>query len=396
MAPEDALLGTIDRLYAAAREPEEWSAALDAVTELLGAGHTILMAGGKTEPGFALGARVDQQAVEALVSVQPGELRDHLDLGSLPDGRLVRRNRLIEDADFLRMEYYNEIVRPLGGFHSFFYRRALAPGGCLAVAICRPPDAEDFDAKDEALLTALLPHLDNAIDLHLRMQAAEQQNARLVQVIEGLRAAVILTDWRGQVLHCNRAAYRLLAEADGLAIGPSGLLAASTAATRRLRRAIASAAQPPDTYGRLALSGLERHRASSPSRPRLSLKRPSFRPPLTVDVLPIRAFDAAAGGGLGGVPAAPGEPSVALFVEPSDTEITLDAATIGEAFGLTRREAEIAALIGMGHNLSTISSRLGIGAGTARNHLKRAFDKTGARSQAALVALLRGFAGSLA
>ena len=35
---------------------------------------------------------------------------------------------------------------------------------------------------------------------------------------------------------------------------------------------------------------------------------------------------------------------------------------------------------------------LGIGLSTVRYHLKRAFEKTGMRSQAALAALIRGFA----
>jgi DNA-binding CsgD family transcriptional regulator len=48
-------------------------------------------------------------------------------------------------------------------------------------------------------------------------------------------------------------------------------------------------------------------------------------------------------------------------------------------------------LLGDGFDLQAIALQLGLGIGTVRHHLKHVFEKTGARSQAALVALLRGF-----
>jgi DNA-binding CsgD family transcriptional regulator len=51
----------------------------------------------------------------------------------------------------------------------------------------------------------------------------------------------------------------------------------------------------------------------------------------------------------------------------------------------------VAALLAEGLDLAEVAGRLGHGISTARWHLKQIFDKTGARSQAALVALVRGF-----
>ena len=57
-------------------------------------------------------------------------------------------------------------------------------------------------------------------------------------------------------------------------------------------------------------------------------------------------------------------------------------------FDLTPREAEVAALAASGLPPAAISSRLGIGQGTVRNHVKAVFRKVGVHSQAELAALL--------
>lgn len=57
-------------------------------------------------------------------------------------------------------------------------------------------------------------------------------------------------------------------------------------------------------------------------------------------------------------------------------------------FGLTRREAEVVAHLACGESLEEVAERLGITTGTARNHLKAAFHKTGISGQARLAAAL--------
>jgi DNA-binding CsgD family transcriptional regulator len=57
-------------------------------------------------------------------------------------------------------------------------------------------------------------------------------------------------------------------------------------------------------------------------------------------------------------------------------------------FGLTRAEASIAAELANGKSLYEIADLLEISRHTARNHLKRIFEKTGARRQADVVRLV--------
>ena len=70
---------------------------------------------------------------------------------------------------------------------------------------------------------------------------------------------------------------------------------------------------------------------------------------------------------------------------PARIEPTAEA--MAARFNLTRREAEVAALVAMGCADPDIAFRLAIGHATVRTHLGRVFDKAGVSSRAALAAL---------
>ena len=149
---------------------------------------------------------------------------------------------------------------------------------------------------------------------------------------------------------------------------PSATAWRSPAATQQLRDAIGAVAADGASGGR-----------------RLRLERPSQRPPLVLTLLPIWRLGAIVPGG---GPAA----RVAIFIKDLGAPLAVDRLAVAEAFRLTPRECEVAVLLADGHDLPRIAAMLGVGLSTVRYHLKRAFEKTGMRSQAALAALIRGFA----
>jgi DNA-binding CsgD family transcriptional regulator len=57
-------------------------------------------------------------------------------------------------------------------------------------------------------------------------------------------------------------------------------------------------------------------------------------------------------------------------------------------YGLSAAQARLAQLIAQGHDLAQAAERLGVSVNTVRTHLQRMFDRTGARSQSALVGIL--------
>jgi DNA-binding CsgD family transcriptional regulator/PAS domain-containing protein len=275
------------------------------------------------------------------------------------------RTAIISDADFERSAIYNEILRPLDGFRSLHVRHNGASNAFL-VTVCRPQRADDYDASDVATMQVLAPHFKTALALQSRLQTAELRSSGFAQVLDHLDGGVIVTDAAARPLHVNAQAARIGAEADGLIVDNGALATDSAYATKQLRDAIAAVSGDTAVEGR-----------------RVRIERPSHRPALLLTVLPIWR--------LGAVVPGAGAPRAVIFITEPDAPLPIDRRAIAEAFRLTGRESEIAALLSDGLDLETIAARLGAGRGTVRDHLKHLFQKTGARSQVALVALLRGF-----
>jgi DNA-binding CsgD family transcriptional regulator len=179
-------------------------------------------------------------------------------------------------------------------------------------------------------------------------------------MLEASRDAVIVCDRLRQPFFANERAQRLLDEGDGLGIGAGGLIATTSDDTRKLRTAI--------------------EQATRPGTVRISLPRRSGRLPLMLRIVPAGHL----GSGSGPV-------TVAIFIGQPDRVPPVDREAIADVFGLTPRETAVAASLADGRRLGTIAAELGIDVVSVRSYLKRAFHKTGAHSQAALVALLRGF-----
>ena len=154
----------------------------------------------------------------------------------------------------------------------------------------------------------------------------------------------------------NDRAARIAREADGLLLH-NAIAAATPEATRRLREAVAATAS--DT---------------ACESPRLGLERPSGRPPLLLTLMPIWRLGTQV---LGGADA----PRVAIFIKETYAPLVIDRRLLAESLRLTQRESEVAALLADGLDLAEVAGRLGQGIGTARSHLKRVFDKTGARAR---------------
>ena len=377
MAALRPTLEAIDRLYGAVMTPETWSSALESVADLLEAGHAIVFDTGSADGGPDFGiARMDPEGAARICSPDAARLGGAI-LRATPLGLAISSATVIADRDMEGSTLYNEILRPVNGFYS---NAALlrAPGGAVtSINFCRPRRAGAFDIAEVGTLQSILPHFANVLELRRRLGTARQQSDHLLQLLEHVDSAIILIDATTRPCFANGRALRIMAQADGLALGAAGLLAATPTATQRLRRAIAAVGSPAGDGG----NGTVVARPSA----RLRLERPSLRPPLLVFLFPIWRL---------GAPT-PGTPAsrIAIFITEPDDCPPIDGDAIADTFRLTPREAAVASLLASGHDLKSAARLLTIGIGTARYHLKHVFEKTGTSGQVGLLALLRGFAG---
>lgn len=208
-----------------------------------------------------------------------------------------------------------------------------------------------------------------ARDLAARLRHAESSNGALRALLDALGLALLLVEGDGRPVFVNRRAAQILAQRDGLAIGPSGLATDSVKGTRALRSAIACAA------------ARARSSHADPLTLRLAVPRPSSRPPWLISILPIASA---------GADGAAGRAAVSII--ESDARPRIDPASTADYFLLTPRETDVAALLAAGRSSREAARALHIRIGTVRTHLKSLFEKTGARSQTALALKLQAFA----
>ena len=172
-----------------------------------------------------------------------------------------------------------------------------------------------------------------------------------------LAEAVVVVDDEAEILGTNRAADRLLAEADGLG-GEGGRFAPRAMhEAQSLRRAMAE-----------VVGGREEAAV-------VRVSRPSGRAPFLVTVAAVRQGEAAASG-------------IILFIhDPAEPRVP-DGAWLGRLYDLTPMEGHVASQLAAGRSLKEIAQERGISVQTVRGHLKQVFAKTGTHRQGELVARL--------
>jgi DNA-binding CsgD family transcriptional regulator len=185
--------------------------------------------------------------------------------------------------------------------------------------------------------------------------------------LDSVEVGLVFVDAAGQPVFANAIARRIADERDGLRISSFGLSTSDPMSSRRFL----------DLVCQLAFL-----RAPGPFR--MQVERLSRDRPLLLTLVRIPSAEL--------LDAIAMKAVVAVFIRDLGEDPCVDRGALASAFDLTRREAEIAALLGQGVGLQSIAAKLKIGLGTVRSHLKHVFHKTGARSQMTLAMLARQFA----
>jgi|GEM_PF-5775538 len=358
MTSDESLDPLIDRIYAAALNPETWHQVIAEVGRRIGAtsGTSLWFGPGGTELIRAEIWNIDPEALSAYqqhyLSFCPRYRASHgLAVGAVYDDRAARSAGTSRSR-----EYYNFMDR---------YELGLAR---IALAEKRPDltigmnfynrAADGFSDTGAQVLQQLAPHFRRACNMTQAL-ADVTDRAALGDAWFQSRTASMTLDAQGNVLRMNSAAQRICSLCDGISTSRGRLVAASRADCARLDAEIARA------LGKSAGK-------SSGSGDFLLIARPSGLPAFAVSVVPIGQ--------------AGSRERAIVTIAPTVPE--LSSGTLQRAFGLTPSEASIAVSLCKGRSPEEIALDRGVSLHTIRSQIKTIHTRLDVRSQTELVSRL--------
>lgn len=267
-----------------------------------------------------------------------------------PAGSVVVPDDVLPLSSLRRTGFWTDFLKPMNVDHGCGVIGLRTAERVLSMTLLRSSRRGTYDARERAWLSRLAPHWVNACRLRSRLAPTDRASGETAWAFDLLRTAVFLLDDRGRCVRWNAAADDELR--DGSLV--------------RLRG------------GRIV--------AASPGQ---GCTFPTGTGPTV-----LRRRDGGVGGhaaahrlpGHGGL----GSARVVVFVDP--VEATRPQAlrqALAAVHGLTPREAEVAERLAAGMTLTEVAAAMGVSVEGVRTRLKVAYGKTGARHQAALVALVR-------
>ncbi|WP_376087104.1 helix-turn-helix transcriptional regulator [Roseomonas sp. CCTCC AB2023176] len=354
-------------IYEAAVEPTRWPVVLTAISDHLGAmGGMVVRQEPTPTGGMIFVGRLDPDLTDLYMRRYTDNAYARA-LARIEPGHPVLGGAIVDAAAVRRTAFHADILAPQGVREQLAFSYGpwcRAPGASGGVSFQLGARVADAPGETVRRMERLTPHLHRALDIGHAIAARSVTGAALAGFLDGLPDAAFTLDAAGRVLRANAAGEAMLGAADGLVLSGGRLGAGHADDDRALLAAIAGAV------------ATARAKGEEPGA-RLRVARPSGRSALILLVSPLP-------------PACvlfSGADRPAVLVVAHDPEAPADAEALRDAFGLTAAEARLAVLIGSGAGLPDAAARLGVSRETARTHLARCFDKTGARSQAALARL---------
>lgn len=377
----------IELIYRGALEQQPWQSALPALRQVLDAqvASLVLRPPSEGDRGVILNSVRPEDAGEGgaspLADPNDWEVTAYREqfftldpFVNLPQDKVIALEDILPDDELVHSDYYLHYLQPIGLFRILGVDTA-EPGGMLArLRFSRQQSEPRFDAGERRLVELITPHLRLAIEIYARLNRMTSERDLYAGAVDQLSVATVILDEQGRVLNTNAVARAMLDEADGLGQRGQRLHIASRPADKALQEALESIARA--------------RRGQEPSVVKaLRVPRSAGRSDLGLVIRPVPTSEWSEG---------QSSPCTAVFISDPDFRDSASQQTLGELFGLTPAEANLAILLARGLSLAEVSEAQNISPHTARAQLKSIFSKTGVSRQAELVRLILKSVASLA
>ena len=266
-------------------------------------------------------------------------------------GSVVVPDDVLPLTSLRRTRFWTDFLRPMGVDHGCGLIGQRTPDRATSLTLLRSARVGAYDTQERAWLDELAGHWVTACRLRDRMSMPDRETWEAAQALDRLHTAAFFLDHTGRCTRWTPAADALLQAGDLV----------------RLRAGRLVATCPGSGPAALGASGP------------VALRRRdgSVAAHASVHVLP----------GHGPMGAARSVVFVDLVGSRRPAEVR---AALMAVYGLTVREAEMAARLAEGAGLPEVAEAMGISGTAARTRLKEVFGKMGVRGQGELVAVVVG------
>jgi hypothetical protein len=282
----------------------------------------------------------------------------------LPTGTVSTTDRLLSAKDLREGVFVNEFYYPLGLTETLGGNLRSDNGHFELIGLQRGRDRGAFEDSELAEIERLTPHFSRALQLRRAFLRLETRAEGLQVAVDRLSAGVVLLDASGAALFVNHAMRAIAERGHGLSLNRAGRPVPANAKARSRLDALLKDVILGGAGGIVAVP------CSQGVRPFAVLVAPS--PPSIAEQLRERRSTACA---------------LVIVHDPAGRQVPAPE-LLQQGLGLPPGAARlVAALAGEDDDLRSFAEREGVTIHAARFHLRMAFARTGARSQAELVRL---------
>lgn len=369
MVSPDRLSSVIGSIYDAALEPSRWTGVLPSIAAIFdsqqvalnvldGNARTVqfIAAHGLGDDDFAL-FREFAANTDAPIWYQ-----------TAPVDRPSLRSAISNNRDFSRSAYYNEVIRPSGSFYALLAPVMRSQQNHVDLFVARETGRDDYSAEHLETMQMLVPHVRRAVDLSRKLVTGQS----LLSAFSHLPFGVIFVDPQLRVIDMNAAAEAVVMKPRTAVCVRSGELSITDARSHaELQRLVMDACRlrdglTPGAGGDIMIRADRNNRADVD---------------IVLSIAPLMAADA---------PGIPFEPCAVIFMREISLELPAGfTEQVRTLFDLAPKEASLAASLASGRTLKQAADDNRIQISTARSYLEKIFQKTGARQQSQLVAILK-------
>jgi len=360
----------VGKIYDAAVEPKDWSAALEAVCGFANAKTAVLMSYDvfdKTPPWqLEVGHGEYWTKVYHDKYLLTNPFMD--DVGYLDSGEQIYASSRPQYSTLLETDFYHGWLKPQGLIDATLLVVERSMNNMTTLSNIRSDSQGLFDEEAVARIRLLYPHLRRAV---LIGRAFEDQRRRLAEdaaVLDAFAAGMFLLGQRGEIVRANTAGEAMLAAKSPLRTRNGRLDLAIPAANRALQAALAAARE-----GDVGLGG---RGTSIPLHGEFGSGDELVLHLLPLNAVRQQSIDADRNA------------AFVLFVRRVDRDDVAAIATFVQRFHLTPKEAEVLQTVVEVGGVPQAADVLGLSPATVRTHVTSIFNKSGVRRQADLIRLL--------